>query len=150
MHCIKEEVKLMEKGGSIVNAASLAGIKALPGSGAVSAVVPHATVTSTCSLTFMQYGVSKHGVVGLTRVVATDYGPKGIRCNAVAPGCIDTPMFRVVNEGKGEQLAKRIAALPIARKAEAEEVGEVVLFLLSDAASYITGQTISVDGGWNV
>ncbi|KAK0947912.1 hypothetical protein LTR48_001984 [Friedmanniomyces endolithicus] len=130
MHCLKAELKVMTKGASIVNAASISGLRGQAGSGA--------------------YCVSKHGVVALTRVAAVESGKKGIRVNAVAPGFIDTPMLDQAAALAGGALDERMASLPIARRADAEEVAKVIAFLLGDESSFVTGAIYSVDGGWNV
>jgi NAD(P)-dependent dehydrogenase (short-subunit alcohol dehydrogenase family) len=101
------------------------------------------------------YGASKAAVLSLTRSFAHAYAGRGKRVNAVCPGVIDTPMNEVVLESiaplrglEPDELARsRIAAVPLGRMAEAREVAEVILFLLSDAASYMTGQTVNVTGG---
>ena len=99
---------------------------------------------------FYAYGAAKAAIVALGRSVAVDYGPHGIRCNAVLPGTVETPMM---HRGLGEEWtiedALRDAAelAPIGRAGRATEVADVVAFLLSDAASYISGTAIEVDGG---
>jgi 3-oxoacyl-[acyl-carrier protein] reductase len=90
------------------------------------------------------YSASKAGVVGFTRTVARELAKKGITCNAVAPGFIKTDMTEVLPE-KAKEMA--LAAIPMARMGTAEEVASVIVFLASDAASYVTGHVLPVDGG---
>jgi NAD(P)-dependent dehydrogenase (short-subunit alcohol dehydrogenase family) len=91
------------------------------------------------------YCSSKSGVSSLTRVMATELAPYNIRVNAVAPGVIETPMAK---DNPPNGLQKMISRIPMARLGKAHEISYTVLFLLSDASSYITGQTVFVDGGW--
>src|SRR5271166_6028350 len=96
------------------------------------------------------YHAAKHGVIGLTKSAALEYATRGIRVNAVCPGMIRTPMFdKMIAEGQGEELNAMLKALvPMGRMGLPEEIADAVLWLCSSAASYITGQSISVDGGY--
>jgi NAD(P)-dependent dehydrogenase (short-subunit alcohol dehydrogenase family) len=95
------------------------------------------------------YHAAKHGVLGLTKSAALEYAARGIRINAVCPGLIWTPMAeRMVAGGQGSALEAMVKSVPMGRYGRAEEVADVVLWLCSDAASYVTGQSISVDGGF--
>jgi len=127
--CMKYEIPQMLKHGkgAIVNTSSQLGLVGLPKRPA--------------------YAASKHGVVGLTKVAALDYATSGIRVNAVCPGTIDTPMLRGATERQPEAEAQIKMAVPIGRVASPEEVAAVVVWLCSDAASYILGHAIPVDGG---
>ena len=125
--CMRQEIPRMleQGGGTIVNTSSAAGLVAFP---ALSA-----------------YVASKHGVAGLTKAAALEYARKGIRVNAVCPGFIETPLVEQFTggTGDGEQFG---SILPIGRLGTAEEVAEAVVWLCSDASSYVTGHTMVVDG----
>lgn len=127
-HCIKAVSRHMIKArkGSIINISSLAGLRGLVGQGA--------------------YSASKGGVNSLTGVAAKELARYGIRVNGVAPGAIDTGMMTVFPE---ETHQKYLQSIPLARYGLPEEVARVVTFLASDASSYITGQTLTADGGMN-
>jgi NAD(P)-dependent dehydrogenase (short-subunit alcohol dehydrogenase family) len=112
--------------GAIVNTASVAGLVGLRGSSA--------------------YVASKHGVIGLTRTAALEYAPLGIRVNAVCPGYIDTPMVAPHMPVRGEDILR---AVPFARLGTPEEIAELVLWLLSDRASFVTGAAYVADGGYS-
>ncbi len=127
--CMKYEISQMLKqgGGAIVNTASDAGLLGVPQMPA--------------------YVASKHGVVGLTKTAALEYAKSGIRVNAVCPGVIKTPMVeRITGQRAGR--AERMAAIePVGRMGKPEEIAEAVVWLCSEAASFVTGLPMSVDGG---
>ena len=128
--CQKYEIVQMLKQGSgtIVNTASVAGLIA-DGAGA-------------------GYIASKHGVVGLTKKAALEYARAGIRVNAVCPGVIRTPMVESVFARNPEKESQIAAAHPAGRLGNPEEVAETVVWLCSDAASFVTGHSMVVDGGY--
>ena len=115
---------LRKRYGRIVNLASVSGLVGNPGQA--------------------NYSASKAGVVGFTRTVARELAKKGITCNAVAPGFIQTDMTAVLPE-KAKEMA--LAAIPMARMGTAEEVASSIVFLASDDAAYVTGHVLPVDGG---
>jgi len=128
--CMKAEIEQMLKqggGGSIVNTSSLAGLAGSVGGPA--------------------YVASKHGVAGLTKTAALEYGRHGIRVNAVCPGPIHTPMMQRIMRGSAEAEQRFIRAEPLKRFGAPEEIGESVAWLCSDRASYVTGLAMPVDGG---
>ena len=118
---------LANGGGSIVNTASVAGLIGAP--------------------TWPAYSASKHGVLGITRSAAKEYGSAGIRVNAVCPSVIDTPLAAPLTDDPdfSEILLRRH---PLGRFGEPREVGEVVAWLCSDAASFVTGVAMPVDAGY--
>ena len=95
------------------------------------------------------YAAAKGAIIGLTKSIAREKGPLGIRANAVAPGPIDTPLWRgaVPPDELDAVKAKRSEVIPIGRLGEAAEVAQTIVYLLSPAASYITGQVVTIDGG---
>jgi 2-keto-3-deoxy-L-fuconate dehydrogenase len=121
-------------GGSIINMASVAGsIKGLPG---------------RCA-----YGASKAAVVGLTKAVAADFVTRGIRCNAIAPGTVDTPSLAARINAFPDPIEARkafIARQPMGRLAKPEEIAPIVVFLASDESAFATGNVYSVDGGMTI
>jgi NAD(P)-dependent dehydrogenase (short-subunit alcohol dehydrogenase family) len=127
--CMKYEIPqmLQQGGGTIVNTASVAGLVGLPYASA--------------------YVASKHGVVGLTRTAALEYAKQGIRVNCVCPGYIETPMTEP-GRNDPERMAHMLASEPIGRIGKPEEIAETVVWLCSDAASFVTGHTMTVDGGY--
>jgi len=127
--CMKHEIPhMLAEGGSVVNTASGAGLVAYPGQA--------------------PYVSSKHGVIGLTKTAALEYGRQGVRVNAVCPGTVLTPMVeKVIARGLERAL---IALHPIGRIGTADEVANAVLWLCSDDASFVIGHSLSVDGGYVV
>jgi 3-oxoacyl-[acyl-carrier protein] reductase len=94
------------------------------------------------------YAASKAGVIGFTKSVAKELGSRNIRCNAIAPGFVETDMTAYLQDGDGADKYK--AGIPLGRFATADDIANTVLFLASDMGNYITGQTISVCGGLNI
>jgi len=94
------------------------------------------------------YAASKAGVIGFTKSVAKELGSRNIRCNAIAPGFVETDMTSYLKEGDSAEKYK--AGIPLGRFASAEDIANVTLFLASDLSSYVTGQTISACGGLNI
>jgi len=99
------------------------------------------------------YSATKGAVIGLTKTVAADFIGRGIRCNAVCPGSVDTPSLRERMRARGNYEAAReafIARAPMGRMAAAEEVAELVVYLAGDESAFVTGQTHIIDGGWSL
>lgn len=94
------------------------------------------------------YAASKAGIIGFTKSVAKELGSRNIRCNAIAPGFVETDMTSYLKEGEGADKYK--ASIPLGRFASAADIANTALFLASDLGSYVTGQTISVCGGLNI
>lgn len=124
--CLRAELKIMVAtgGGAIVNMASAAGLVGVPGMPA--------------------YAASKGGVVQLTKAAAVDHAADGVRVNAVCPGSVRTPMMDRLR-GDGDKFASPV---PLGRTADPSEITGAVLYLCSDASSYVTGHTLAVDGGY--
>ena len=96
------------------------------------------------------YHASKHGVLGLTKSSALEYADRNVRINAVCPGIIDTPMVARMDDTERQEMDDLVREIPMGRLAKPEEVAQVVLFLCSDAASYMVGQAVAVDGGYTI
>ncbi|MGG9970858.1 3-oxoacyl-[acyl-carrier-protein] reductase [Ferruginibacter sp. SUN002] len=94
------------------------------------------------------YAASKAGVIGFTKSVAKELGSRNIRCNAIAPGFVETDMTSYLKDGEGAEKYK--AGIPLGKFASAEDIANVTLFLASNLSSYVTGQTISACGGLNI
>ncbi len=129
--CCRAAGKIMVErgGGSIVNLSSQVGIN------------PGANIGP--------YGVSKAGIIMLTRELALELGPRNVRVNALAPGVVKTDFNRFIWE-KPEDEARAARGVPLGRLAEPEDVARAALFLASDGAAYVTGAVLPVDGGWHV
>ena len=125
--CMRHELPQMQAqgGGAIVNTGSIAGLVGLPTSSA--------------------YVAAKHGVIGLTKTAALEYADANIRINAVCPGYIQTRMTGPAMQMRGEAI---LAQTPLKRMGNPEEIAEMVLWLCSERASYVSGAAYNVDGGW--
>ncbi len=127
--CMKHELAqlLAQGGGAIVNTSSGAGLVAAPG-------LPH-------------YTAAKHGVIGLTKAAAQEYNSLGIRVNAVCPGMVDTPMIRSWFDTNPELAQAVLATMPGGRLGRPSQVAEAAVWLCSDAADWVSGLSMVVDGG---
>ena len=128
--CMKHELRVMhaQRSGVIINTASVAGLVGAP---------KHAI-----------YAATKHAVVGLTKSAAAEYGHYGIRVNSICPAVIRTPMFERIVEAKIADAEAITRMHPIGRIGEVSEVAAAVLWLCSDAASFVTGHQLTMDGGF--
>lgn len=116
-------------GGAIVNVASTAGLNGGNGGAA--------------------YTTSKHGVIGFTRQLCFDYARRGIRCNVICPGAVETGMTREIFASADAEVMKAVESAPIGRWAQPEELAAAALFLASDEASFVNGAVYVVDGGFD-
>ncbi|OHT20515.1 SDR family NAD(P)-dependent oxidoreductase [Edaphosphingomonas haloaromaticamans] len=126
--CMQHEARVMlrQGGGAICNISSGAGFIAAPG-------MPH-------------YTAAKHGVLGLTKVAAKEYAARGIRVNAVCPGTTDTPMMAKSIGGDSERQKLMDSTVPMGRMGRPEEIAAAAVWLCSDAASFVSGESMAVDG----
>ena len=124
-HAIAQMLRQSPKGGSIVNTASIAGLVGLPSAS--------------------NYVAAKHGVVGLTKTAAMEYAQDGIRVNCVNPGYIKTPM---TDPTMAERYDALMAKVPMNRLGTADEIAEAVVWMLSERASFMTGASHIIDGGY--
>lgn len=126
----KQVIRPMMKAraGSIINMSSIVGVRGNAGQSS--------------------YAASKAGIIGFTKSVALELGSRNIRCNAIAPGFVETDMTHYLKEGEGA--AEFLKKIPLGRFGSAEEIASTTLFLASDMASYVTGQVLSVCGGLNI
>jgi len=126
MYCLRAEFRAMQGPGSVVCVSSVQGLMGF---------AKHAA-----------YAASKHGMLGLVRTAAKEVGERSIRVNAIAPGSIETPLMHKRNALEG--VDQSYVTTPINRLGAAEECGQLIAWLLSDEARFITGATYSIDGGW--
>lgn len=122
-----QRVMLKQRSGSIINMSSVVGLSGNAGQS--------------------NYSASKAGLIGFTKSIAQELGSRGIRCNAIAPGFIETAMTEKLQEDVRDNWIKTI---PLRRSGKPEDVADIALFLASDLSSYVTGQVISVDGGMHM
>lgn len=123
--------QMVERGGGvIINVASIAALVAGGGGAA--------------------YTASKHGVVGLTRQIAFDYGQRGVRANAICPGAVETGMTKDIFAADDAAVMAAVRSVPAGRYGKAEEIAKLALYLASDDASFVHGAAFVIDGGWTV
>ena len=129
-YCLRREIERMlsQGGGAIANVSSVAGVSGFPNLPA--------------------YVASKHGVVGLTKAAALDYAEDNIRINAVCPGVIDTPMVERTTGNDPDVEQQYIAMEPVGRMGTPQEIADSIVWICSDKASFVTGETLAVDGGF--
>ena len=129
-NCMKHELRqmLQQGSGAIVNCSSQSGFVGIAGLGA--------------------YTASKHGVIGLTKAAALEYAAKGIRINAVCPGTTETPLVQGLMKTEPGRLDAVIRDIPLGRMGRPEEIASAVLWLCSDGAGFMIGQTVMPDGGY--
>ena len=125
-HVIRPMMKA--KSGSIINMSSIVGVRGNAGQSS--------------------YAASKAGIIGFTKSVALELGSRNIRCNAIAPGFVETDMTHYLKDGDGA--AAFLKKIPLGRFGKADEIANATLFLASDMSAYITGQVLSVCGGLNI
>ena len=126
---MKHEIPAMaERGGAIVNVASTAAMAGMPGT----------TI----------YAASKGGVIAMTRAAATEWAAKGLRINVVSPGAVETDMFERFTGGNERVKAEFKAAHPLGRAGSVADIADAVLWLASDAAAFVTGHNLVIDGGY--
>lgn len=128
--CMKHQIpEMLKQGhGAIVNCSSIAGLIGFPG-------IP-------------AYVASKHGVIGLTKTAALEYAKKNIRVNAICPGVIQTPMIERFIHGEAQVRKQLVDGEPIGRVGNPEEIAAAALWLCSESSSFVTGHSLTVDGGW--
>jgi 3-oxoacyl-[acyl-carrier protein] reductase len=117
-------------GGAVVNVSSIAGLVAGGGGAA--------------------YTASKHGVIGLTRQIAYDYGKKGVRANAICPGAVETAMTKDILTSGDMAVMDLVRSVPAGCHGQPEEVAKLALYLASDDSSFVHGAVMAIDGGWTV
>ena len=128
-YCMREELKVMSKQGSgcVVNVSSIAGMRALPMT--------------------IAYTASKHAVIGMTKTAALEYARYGIRVNAVCPVFTETPMVEALVGEQKELADKLVKTIPMRRFGQVEDIVNAIFWLCDDKSSFVTGQSLAIDGG---